>query len=102
MCVPPSVVSPAGSHSGTVCTLEFILTLDFEAQRNAFRLHGFFFGFIPVYFLSRTILGAHTDTSINISDPISDHFYKEVWLTTAARNASIYQKVSCILYLFRM
>ncbi|MCI4391684.1 hypothetical protein PGIGA_G00137210 [Pangasianodon gigas] len=41
----------------------------------------------------RTILGAHTDSSIDISDPISDQFYKEVWLTTAARNATIYQKV---------
>lgn len=42
----------------------------------------------------RTILGAHTDTSIDVSDPISDHFYKEVWMSTAARNATIYQKVS--------
>lgn len=29
-----------------------------------------------------------------MSDPVSDHFYKEVWLSTAARNATIYQKVS--------
>lgn len=43
--------------------------------------------------LSRTILGAHTDPSVDISDPISDYFYKEVWLTIAARNATIYQKV---------
>lgn len=42
----------------------------------------------------RTILGAHTDPSINVSDPISDHFYKEIWMATCARNATIYQKVN--------
>uniref|UniRef100_A0A3P8SVX4 Phospholipase n=1 Tax=Amphiprion percula TaxID=161767 RepID=A0A3P8SVX4_AMPPE len=41
----------------------------------------------------RTILGGHTDTTIDISDPISDRFYKEVWMTTAGRNATIYEKV---------
>uniref|UniRef100_A0A8C8M854 Phospholipase n=1 Tax=Oncorhynchus tshawytscha TaxID=74940 RepID=A0A8C8M854_ONCTS len=41
----------------------------------------------------RTILGAHTDLSIDVSDPLSDHFYKEIWMTTCARNATIYQKV---------
>uniref|UniRef100_A0A8B9K244 Phospholipase n=1 Tax=Astyanax mexicanus TaxID=7994 RepID=A0A8B9K244_ASTMX len=41
----------------------------------------------------RMILGANTDPSIDVTDPISDQFYKEVWMTTAARNASIYQKV---------
>uniref|UniRef100_A0A667ZBI5 Phospholipase n=1 Tax=Myripristis murdjan TaxID=586833 RepID=A0A667ZBI5_9TELE len=41
----------------------------------------------------RTILGGHTDTSIDLSDPISDRFYKEVWMTTAGRNATIYEKV---------
>lgn len=41
----------------------------------------------------RTILGAHTDASIDVSDPVSDHFYKEVWMATCARNATIYQKV---------
>ncbi|XP_008277310.1 phospholipase D1-like [Stegastes partitus] len=41
----------------------------------------------------RTILGAHTDPSIDVSDPISDQFYKEVWMATCARNATIYQKV---------
>ncbi|XP_045926803.1 phospholipase D1-like [Micropterus dolomieu] len=41
----------------------------------------------------RTILGAHTDPSIDVSDPISDQFYKEVWMSTCARNATIYQKV---------
>ncbi|XP_076868310.1 phospholipase D1 isoform X2 [Brachyhypopomus gauderio] len=41
----------------------------------------------------RMILGANTDPSIDVTDPISDHFYKEVWLTTGSRNASIYQKV---------
>ncbi|KAG7238013.1 hypothetical protein INR49_031367 [Caranx melampygus] len=41
----------------------------------------------------RTILGGHTDTSIDLSDPVSDRFYKEVWMTTAGRNATIYEKV---------
>ncbi|XP_028289793.1 phospholipase D1-like isoform X2 [Gouania willdenowi] len=41
----------------------------------------------------RMILGASTDPSINISDPISDQFYKEVWMSTCARNATIYQRV---------
>lgn len=42
----------------------------------------------------RTILGAHTDPSIDVSDPVSDHFYKEIWMATCARNATIYQKVT--------
>lgn len=29
-----------------------------------------------------------------MSDPISEHFYKEVWTATCARNATIYQKVN--------
>uniref|UniRef100_A0AAQ4PMH6 Phospholipase n=1 Tax=Gasterosteus aculeatus aculeatus TaxID=481459 RepID=A0AAQ4PMH6_GASAC len=41
----------------------------------------------------RTVLGGHTDSSIDMSDPISDRFYKEVWMTTAGRNATIYEKV---------
>ncbi|RXN17116.1 phospholipase D1-like isoform X1 [Labeo rohita] len=41
----------------------------------------------------RMILGANTDSSIDVTDPISDQFYKEVWMATAARNATIYQKV---------
>lgn len=41
----------------------------------------------------RMILGANSDPSIDVSDPISDSFYKETWMTTCARNASIYQKV---------
>ncbi|XP_013885644.1 phospholipase D1 [Austrofundulus limnaeus] len=41
----------------------------------------------------KMILGAYADPSINIYDPISEYFYKEVWMVTCARNASIYQKV---------
>ncbi|KAG7274081.1 hypothetical protein CRUP_028788 [Coryphaenoides rupestris] len=41
----------------------------------------------------RMILGVNTDPSIDVSDPISDHFYKEIWMATAARNATIYQRV---------
>uniref|UniRef100_A0A7N6AGE9 Phospholipase n=1 Tax=Anabas testudineus TaxID=64144 RepID=A0A7N6AGE9_ANATE len=41
----------------------------------------------------KIILGAYTDPSIDVSDPVSDQFYKEVWVATSARNATIYQKV---------
>uniref|UniRef100_A0A4W4EST7 Phospholipase n=1 Tax=Electrophorus electricus TaxID=8005 RepID=A0A4W4EST7_ELEEL len=41
----------------------------------------------------KTVLGAFTDPTIDVSDPISDRFYKEVWMTTAGRNATIYDKV---------
>lgn len=41
----------------------------------------------------RMILGANTDSTIDVSDPISEQFYKEVWMATAARNATIYQRV---------
>ncbi|XP_036410410.1 phospholipase D1-like isoform X2 [Megalops cyprinoides] len=41
----------------------------------------------------KTILGAFSDPTIDVSDPISDRFYKEVWMTTSARNATIYEKV---------
>ncbi|KAM8822743.1 phospholipase D1 isoform 1-T2 [Spinachia spinachia] len=41
----------------------------------------------------RIILGANADASIDVSDPVSDHFYKEIWMSTCARNAAIYQKV---------
>ena len=44
--------------------------------------------------LCRMILGANTDSSINVTDPISEQFYKEVWMSTAARNATIYQRAS--------
>uniref|UniRef100_A0A8D0ATR5 Phospholipase n=1 Tax=Sander lucioperca TaxID=283035 RepID=A0A8D0ATR5_SANLU len=45
----------------------------------------------------KMILGAYTDPSIDVSDPVSDQFYKEVWMATCARNASIYQKVFRVL-----
>uniref|UniRef100_A0A3Q1JJY4 Phospholipase n=1 Tax=Anabas testudineus TaxID=64144 RepID=A0A3Q1JJY4_ANATE len=44
----------------------------------------------------KIILGAYTDPSIDVSDPVSDQFYKEVWVATSARNATIYQKVNLI------
>lgn len=46
------------------------------------------------------ILGANTDSSIDVSDPISDQFYKEVWMTTAARNATVYQNASASIIHF--
>ncbi|KAJ8357090.1 hypothetical protein SKAU_G00198840 [Synaphobranchus kaupii] len=41
----------------------------------------------------KAILGAFSDATVDVSDPISDRFYKEVWMTTSARNATIYEKV---------
>ncbi|XP_072542407.1 phospholipase D1 isoform X3 [Salminus brasiliensis] len=41
----------------------------------------------------RTVLGLMGDYSVDISDPISDRFYKEIWMVTAAKNASVYDKV---------
>ncbi|XP_015216767.2 phospholipase D1 isoform X1 [Lepisosteus oculatus] len=41
----------------------------------------------------KIILGAFTDPTIDVTDPISDRFYKEVWIGTSARNATIYEKV---------
>uniref|UniRef100_A0AAY4APC5 phospholipase D n=1 Tax=Denticeps clupeoides TaxID=299321 RepID=A0AAY4APC5_9TELE len=41
----------------------------------------------------KIILGAFTDPSIEVTDPVSDRFYKEVWMATSARNATIYEKV---------
>uniref|UniRef100_A0A4W4E020 phospholipase D n=1 Tax=Electrophorus electricus TaxID=8005 RepID=A0A4W4E020_ELEEL len=41
----------------------------------------------------RLVLGLPGDCSAGIRDPVSDRFYKEVWTATAARNASVYDKV---------
>ncbi|XP_042587350.1 phospholipase D1-like isoform X2 [Cyprinus carpio] len=40
----------------------------------------------------RLVLGLLGD-NIDIRDPISDRFYKDVWMVTAAKNASVYDKV---------
>lgn len=53
-------------------------------------------------FLPRTLLGAHTDPSIDVSDPISETFYKEVWMTISARNATIYEKVTAVYTLLSL
>ncbi|XP_040284170.1 phospholipase D1 isoform X1 [Bufo bufo] len=41
----------------------------------------------------RLLLGCLNDPSANIQDPISDKFFKEVWVATAARNTTIFDKV---------
>lgn len=41
----------------------------------------------------RVVLGYLSDSSEDIQDPVSDKFFKEVWVSTAARNATIYDKV---------
>ncbi|XP_072852294.2 phospholipase D1 [Pogona vitticeps] len=40
----------------------------------------------------RVVLGSSIDLN-DILDPISDKFFKEVWVATAARNATIFEKV---------
>ncbi|XP_056421164.1 phospholipase D1 [Hyla sarda] len=39
------------------------------------------------------LLGCLNDPSVNIQDPISDKFFKEVWVATTARNTTIFDKV---------
>ncbi|GAB1300552.1 Phospholipase [Apodemus speciosus] len=41
----------------------------------------------------RLVLGYLSDPSEDIEDPVSDKFFKEIWVSTAARNATIYDKV---------
>uniref|UniRef100_A0A9J8A7N8 phospholipase D n=1 Tax=Cyprinus carpio carpio TaxID=630221 RepID=A0A9J8A7N8_CYPCA len=41
----------------------------------------------------KTILGAFDDPTIDVSDPISNGFYKDVWMSISGRNATIYEKV---------
>ncbi|KAM9604590.1 phospholipase D1 isoform 4-T7 [Trichechus inunguis] len=41
----------------------------------------------------RVVLGYLSDLNEGIQDPVSDKFFKEVWVSTAARNATIYDKV---------
>lgn len=48
------------------------------------------------------ILGAGTDPSIDVTDPISDTFYEGVWKATCTRNTTIYQKVLCSLVCFNV
>uniref|UniRef100_A0A674IXN4 Phospholipase n=1 Tax=Terrapene triunguis TaxID=2587831 RepID=A0A674IXN4_9SAUR len=41
----------------------------------------------------RVVLGGSADLSADLQDPVSDRFFKEVWVSTAARNATIFDKV---------
>ncbi|XP_077017157.1 phospholipase D1 isoform X3 [Tamandua tetradactyla] len=41
----------------------------------------------------RVVLGYISDSGEDIRDPVSDKFFKEVWISTAAKNATIYDKV---------
>ncbi|XP_039345964.1 phospholipase D1 [Mauremys reevesii] len=41
----------------------------------------------------RVVLGCSADLSDDLQDPVSDRFFKEVWVATAARNATIFDKV---------
>ncbi|XP_054157366.1 phospholipase D1-like [Oppia nitens] len=37
--------------------------------------------------------GKDNNTTIDVRDPISDHFYTDTWMATAARNTEIYEQV---------
>ncbi|XP_032639561.1 phospholipase D1 isoform X1 [Chelonoidis abingdonii] len=41
----------------------------------------------------RVVLGCPADHNADLQDPVSDRFFKEVWVATAARNATIFDKV---------
>ncbi|KAM9317142.1 phospholipase D1 [Gastrophryne carolinensis] len=41
----------------------------------------------------RLLLGCLNDPTVNIQDPVSDKFFKEVWVATTARNTTIFDKV---------
>ncbi|KAI1885071.1 hypothetical protein AGOR_G00216410 [Albula goreensis] len=41
----------------------------------------------------RLVLGLLHDPTVDVCDPVSDKFYKEIWMVTAAKNASVYDKV---------
>uniref|UniRef100_A0A8C8RCL6 Phospholipase n=1 Tax=Pelusios castaneus TaxID=367368 RepID=A0A8C8RCL6_9SAUR len=41
----------------------------------------------------RVVLGQSADLSADLQDPVCDRFFKEVWVSTAARNATIFDKV---------
>uniref|UniRef100_A0A8C2K510 phospholipase D n=1 Tax=Cyprinus carpio TaxID=7962 RepID=A0A8C2K510_CYPCA len=43
--------------------------------------------------LIHVLLGAKSDPNLNIDDPISDHFFNDVWNKIAQTNAIIYEKV---------
>lgn len=50
--------------------------------------------FCPLFiFPSSVLVGASSDPSINIDDPISDAFFFLVWNEAAKLNATIYDKV---------
>ncbi|RXN05701.1 phospholipase D1 [Labeo rohita] len=41
----------------------------------------------------KTILGAFDDPTIDVRDPISNGFYKDVWMSISGRNVTMYEKV---------
>ncbi|XP_074859720.1 phospholipase D1 isoform X2 [Carettochelys insculpta] len=41
----------------------------------------------------RVVLGCSEDVSADLQDPVCDRFFKEMWVATAARNATIFDKV---------
>uniref|UniRef100_A0A8D0HBB4 Phospholipase n=1 Tax=Sphenodon punctatus TaxID=8508 RepID=A0A8D0HBB4_SPHPU len=41
----------------------------------------------------RVVLGCLTDLNVDLQDPVCDKFFKEVWVSTAARNATIFDKM---------
>lgn len=44
-------------------------------------------------YLFREHLGLLDDTTVDVTDPVSDDFYNNVWLKTAQRNTDIFEEV---------
>lgn len=58
------------------------------------QLHNYLNPEFSLFFCFNSVLvGATSDPSINIDDPISDEFFFLVWNETAKLNAAIYDKV---------
>ncbi|KAG8573842.1 hypothetical protein GDO81_008876 [Engystomops pustulosus] len=46
-----------------------------------------------LHFTYSTILGAQNPPCLDVSDPVSDHFFNEVWCQIALNNAALYDQV---------
>lgn len=48
-----------------------------------------------LFFLTifRVLVGAQSDPSINVDDPVTDQFFFVAWNEASKRNATIYDKV---------
>lgn len=90
---PLSPFFPPSFHDSVLCfylteSFFFFCSLFFSRFSRPFSLS------VCLSLRFRVLLGADSDPSIDIDDPISDHFFAEVWNKMAQSNASIYDTVS--------